>query len=517
MNVSSVKLSYVSSLMRRFARDEQGSMTVWGLFIWFVSGILGAFALDVTHLMSSRTHLQVAADQAAHAAIYQRHLMDEDTETVNSVKDEALALVSATLPSGRYGITMDRDDIEFGTFNLSTRTFTADAASKQAVRATARFSRARNNAAITFLFRLLGRDDFDIAAQAVYVAELKHCLNQGYIANGIVDIQSNNEFSNQFCIHSNEHVSVNQNNTYDPGTIVSMPDKNLLDLPGIEYNEDGTIKEDSDAWDRNVGLYEALRNHSIDIDRVTDRMENMMHEYLGDNSPWQNMPNPGVEFDTPMGFPDYIWDYASFRDPIVMTNVKSITTEEILSGGITDAITESVEVVADDGTVSTVEQEVEPANTTGTNRVYYIDCQGNSGLTIDASTTPLNDVIIMTPCEIKFSKNSQVHRARIVTTADSADSISSPSDLVLGGSNACNTGGAQLFTMGGIRFPSGLEVNGSQLMAMGDIQFAANANGLTGASFMANGRIDGTSNGRMSLCNSWIPDTFEISYFRLVL
>lgn len=515
MNTSSVRLSDVSSLASRFCRDEQGSMTVWGLFIWFVSGILGAFALDVTHLMSSRTHLQVAADQAAHAAIYQRYLMDEDTETVNDVKDEALALVRRTLPSGRYGITMDRDDIQFGTYNTSTRVFTADSSSMQAVRAVARFSDDRNNAAVTFLFRLLGRDGFDIAAEAVFIAEPKHCLNQGFIANGIVDIRSNNEFSNQFCIHSNEHVSVNQNNTYDPGTIVSMPDKNLLDLPGIEYNEDGTIKEDSDAWDRNTGLYDALRNHSIDIDRVINRMENMMHAYLGDESPWREMPHPDIEFDTPMGYPDYILDYASYRDPIVMSNVQSITTEEILSKGITGAVTETVTEIVDGVEVQT-EVETEPANTTGTGRIYYIDCKGNSGLTIDASTMPLNDVIIMTPCEINFSKNSQVHRARIVTTSTSADSISTPSGLVLGGPTACQDGGAQLFTMGGIRIPSGLEVNGSQMMAQGDIQFAANSNGLTGASFMANGTISGTSNGRMSLCNAWIPDIFEIAYFRMV-
>ena len=54
------------AFLRSFNEDTQGGMTVFGLFFFLFSGILGAIALDVTSLYADRTHLQVAADQAAH-------------------------------------------------------------------------------------------------------------------------------------------------------------------------------------------------------------------------------------------------------------------------------------------------------------------------------------------------------------------------------------------------------------------------------------------------------------------
>lgn len=64
-------------------------------------------------------------------------------------------------------------------------------------------------------------------------------------------------------------------------------------------------------------------------------------------------------------------------------------------------------------------------------------------------------------------------------------------------------------------FASGLMVFGSQLIASGDIDFAANANGIMGASMIAGGRIDGTSNMDMGFCGSGMENNYEANYFRL--
>ena len=208
----------------RFSKDQRGSMTIWGLFIFLCSGILGAFALDVTTLISARTHLQVAADQAAHAAIYRRNTTDPTVITTDAIKAEAIALVEATLPSGRYGgDAIEIDNITFGVYDTASDTFTANPASFEAVRAETSFRREKGNAVISFLFRLIGRDDFNVAAESIFIAYGKACVREGFVANGVVDIQSNNSFVNGFCIHSNTHVSVNQRNSYERGTIVSMP------------------------------------------------------------------------------------------------------------------------------------------------------------------------------------------------------------------------------------------------------------------------------------------------------
>ena len=56
------------------------------------------------------------------------------------------------------------------------------------------------------------------------------CLREGFVADKMVDIQSNNGFESGFCIHSNVGISINQNNTFEAGTIVSMPSLNYLQV-----------------------------------------------------------------------------------------------------------------------------------------------------------------------------------------------------------------------------------------------------------------------------------------------
>lgn len=472
----------VMTSARRFRDDDSGSMTIWGLFVFFVCGILGALALDMTHLVAARTHLQVAADQAAHTALYQRFMMDEDTQTLDEVKADAISIVQATLPTGRYGISIAPDDIEFGIYNTQTGVWTADPTSKQAARAITSLRTSKGNAVTSFLFRLIGRDEFDVAAQAIYVSFGKACLREGYVADGIVDIQSNNDFVKGFCIHSNTHVSVNQRNTYEPGTIVSMPNIGDLDIPGGA--------DDEKSYKLNEGLLEALTPGYIDL-RVIARVENLIYRYQNPDAVASDYPHPLVVNDTE-GWPAYVSDTS-----LVTMQAKSITTEEILAAGAVPA-----------------DPENGIAGSDGTGRVYRINCQGNSGLTIDATTTPLNNVIIISPCEISFKNGSAVESARVITTATSADSISATNGMLLGRPGSCDHG-AQLLTAGGIRFPAGLEVHGSQMIAKGDIQFAAGANGLTGASFIAGGEIDGTSNGDMGLCGMGMADNIEVSYFRL--
>ena len=106
---------------------------------------------------------------------------------------------------------------------------------------------ARDNASRNFLLRLVGRDTFDVRVESVYSTYYPGCFTEGFVAEGVVDVQSNNNFSNGFCIHSNEYVSMNQNNYFEPGTVVSMPNIDDLDIP-------------RSGFEKNDGLQTALRN-----------------------------------------------------------------------------------------------------------------------------------------------------------------------------------------------------------------------------------------------------------------
>lgn len=212
-------------------------ISAMGLFACMFAATIGAIALDVTSLISARTHLQAAVDQAAHAAIYQRN-KDLNERTESQAKQDALDLVSAILPSGLYGTPIRTGDITFGTYDYSTSTFTETANATEAVRVNAFFNQDRQNSVTSFLWRFVGVDRFDIVASATFVAFQPECLNQGFNAEVLVDIQSNNTFFEGFCIHSNGHVEIQNGNQFNNGAKISMPDLGDFVMPdgGLENN-----------------------------------------------------------------------------------------------------------------------------------------------------------------------------------------------------------------------------------------------------------------------------------------
>lgn len=440
-----------------FMRREEGGMTILGLYFFIFMAIFGAFAVDGMNISASQVHLQKAADQAAHAALYNVSFAGGDSAEADNAKQLAIDVVSATLPPARFGTSIEIDDIVFGTFDHTTRTFTADPTSTSAVMAQTSFTRGRANALNTYLFKLIGYDSFDITRQAVYEIYKPGCMREGFIADGIVDVQSNNNYSNGFCIHSNTHVSMNNNNTFEAGTIVSMEDLDNLDLP-------------ASGFETNDGLKAALRQGTMNL-RILSRIEHMIALYRD--------PSANVPGDTPP-LPDYILDKTASATQIT---AKKLETADILPGF-----------------------------------VYDVKCQGNK-LTIDANVT-MRNVVIVTDCSISFSNGidgSSFEDVMILTSDTTDKSITSPAGLRVGADDGCTDGGgAVLATMGGMDFVAGVEMYGSQFLALKDIVFNSNAIGV-GSSLIAGGEIDATSNMDMALCGDGSSDSLEMDYFRLVL
>jgi len=253
---NSIKKMFQDPIVR-FTRDEDGAVLLLALFLFIVSGMVGALALDYSRLVAARTQLQVSADLAAHAALYHREF-----ESVQDAKTRAIEAVSYGMPESKFGEVLAPTDIHFGTWDYDEQEFTIDETSRKAVLVTSSRISDKLNSVESFLFRLVGRNEFDVVTQAVYTTYRPACLREGFVAEGIVDLQSNNSFVNGFCIHSNTHVSINQNNTFEPGTIVSMPDENDIDLP-------------NSGFDKNAGLEEALRSAKIRL-RIVNRIEDLI-------------------------------------------------------------------------------------------------------------------------------------------------------------------------------------------------------------------------------------------------
>ena len=60
--------------LSHFIRREDGALTAFGIFLIVAMICVGGLGIDVANAIKVRTHLQVAADSAAHAAIVSREL-----------------------------------------------------------------------------------------------------------------------------------------------------------------------------------------------------------------------------------------------------------------------------------------------------------------------------------------------------------------------------------------------------------------------------------------------------------
>lgn len=424
-----------------FLQAEKGSMTYWGLFTIITLMMMGGYAIDVQNAMRERTHLQMVADTAAHSALLTREFKSREDAVAT-----ALQVTKENMPVGAFGNVVGAQDIVFGTWNPTTRTFTANVNAKSAVSVTAHRSSDNGNSLGTYLLRLVGRDAWDINVKSIYTTYKPTCFREGFVAEGVVDIQSNNSFQNGFCIHSNTYVSLNSNNYFEPGTVVSMPDLAELDIP-------------NSGFQTNAGLQAALREGRYNI-RIVERVDEIIDTIDNIDSQYR---------------PDYI---------------TKVTTKTITKKTITAA-------------------DLAP------NSINYWNCSAGGKGTIDKNQV-IENVVILSNCEISFSTGTILQNTVIATTNTSAKSFNASSGLQVGKNDNCAAGGgAQLVTMGGMNFAASLQVYGSQLLALGDIEFAAQANGIQGAAMVSASTISGTSNMAMSFCGTGMEDNFESEYFRL--
>jgi hypothetical protein len=394
--------------------------------------------------MAARTQLQISADLVGHAALYKR-----DTMSAEDAKLAALAAAESTMPSGIYGVVLTADDIRFGVWDSSTEVFTVNELSRSGVLvATSRLAEKANPVS-SLLMQFIGFSRFDLKSEAVFVTFRPSCFREGFVAEGVVDLQSNNGFSDGFCVHSNTYVSLNQNNTFEAGTVVSMPNSEDIDLP-------------QSGFERNEGLEAALREGYYRM-RLVDKLPTLITEV----SSWGSKNTP------------------SYINSVV--------------------------------TISVTPQAKKINNTMFTpGRIHTVCCSAGGTITVEGGT--YSNVVLATNCNLKFGSGAALENAVFATTSTNTKSMTAPSGLRIGKNDNCaEEGEAQLLTLGGMDFAADLQMYGGQLVASGTVQFAANAHGIQGASFIAGGEISGTSNMEMGFCVSGMDNNFGAEYFRLAI
>ncbi|MEW9921043.1 Tad domain-containing protein [Marimonas sp. MJW-29] len=441
--------------------DEDGSATILSLFFLLICLVMGGIAIDFNKAMSERTRLQVAADAAAHAALYTR-----ETKTTGEARQVALDTVASMLPENKFGRSaLTSADIIFGKWDPETQTFTANEGSRSAVKVSAQMVEDRNNASRNILLRMIGFDTFNIGVDSIYTTYYPGCFTEGFVSEQIVDIQSNNSFTDGFCIHSNTYVSLNQNNYFEPGTVVSMPNINDLDIPesGFKLNE---------------GLGTALREGKYRM-RLLSKLPGIIDSFWGAEQ--DHLP-PYVDHG-------YAYNIEFDQFPGLPLNEEPPKKKY---------------------TMSVIPYHFAP---NAVNRKY---CFGKSSITLEAGL--YSSFLLITDCKVNFANGVVLEDVVIATTSEDISSFYSGQGLQLGRDDNCaEGGGVTLMTLGGFKAAASLSAFNAQILAMKDIEFAAKADGVVGASFVSNGRIDGTSNMSMGYCkNRGMENAFRAPYFRMV-
>jgi Flp pilus assembly protein TadG len=441
----------------RFLGSEDGGITALSLQMFLGAVILGGLAVDVGNAVANKTHLLVAADAAAHAALLTREWHSEADATQAAI-DMAKENMSDTV----FGNVLSASDIQFGTWNAATATFTPSPGSRDAVQVSTKRYAANNNGVATYMLGLVGLNRWDVASATVFETYYPTCFREGFVAQDRVDMQSNSYYKAGFCIHSQTHVEVSSNNTFEPGVVVSMPDARNVVLPNSGFTS-------------NTGLQPALRDGSYNI-KIINRIDSII---AGVNSP--NHVDYGVM--TPSS--PYYRSYITSATPV---------------------------------TVKTQGKTVLNPNDFKTGRIHVMTCKNDNTHKQMGAGFTLKNMVVITDCRIQIASGAVLEDAVIISTNTDAKSIYASSDIQIGKDDHCGLGGdVQIVTKGGIEFASQVNIFGSQLLAAGDISLTANANGIEGASIVAGGKLDVTSNGTFGFCGgNGMNNNYEAAYFRLV-
>jgi hypothetical protein len=448
-----------------FVREERGGGTIMGLF-WFMVlvGICG-LAVDSTNGVRNRTMLQATADSAALAAAI-------DLPSADAAKATAVSYSVENMPDAAYGNVLLPGDVEVGTFDWDSRTFSPGGIVPDAVRVRLHQTAANSNPVEVNFLRIAGYDTWDVNVEAVAQRFIPDCLNDGLIARGLVDISSNNGFVNKICIHGQQGVRMQNHNSYEIGVNVSMPDMN------------GQLGIPTGGMESNPGLPTALREQSLDP-RLVNHVDEMMVKLLDLN-------------------PTILPSYITFRGPTdIIEKTKNFNFTNMQEGHVYHISCSSNQTVGI------------PGGTELRNVVIISDCQIGVGVGVY-----MHDVVLGS----RADGNPGQGGGNGGTTSGGGGSgvenatINMSSSVVLGNptDDCAPGGGVVILSNASVHFGAGTTFHGVQIIAAGDVDLTAAQFGINGINVQTGGNITLTSNNAFGLCSGGAPSIAEVPYYRLV-
>lgn len=143
-----------------FLRDERGSVLPLVGLCMLVTFVVGAIVIDLGYQEALSSQMTAAADAAALAAVI-------ELPNKSRAADAALRYAEKNMPEAGNGRVLFRDDIEFGYWDRTHRSFDSGGKPVNAVRVTLRRSAENGNAAPTFFLHLFGAHEAEITTQSL--------------------------------------------------------------------------------------------------------------------------------------------------------------------------------------------------------------------------------------------------------------------------------------------------------------------------------------------------------------
>lgn len=417
--------------------------------------MLLGLALDSANGWRNAAMLGAAADTGSHAGAVALARGRSEAEAIEAARN----MVRANLPPAQFGDTVaDSNDIALMHYDAETGRLSLSGP-KNAVAVNAGRLAERGNPVRTFLLGFAGVDAFDVNAVSASVFDYSsQCLGtDGIYSESQIRASSQNDFGPGFCMHSNDHVRLPQNNTFGQGSLVSMPDLencgNTCDPvanPGVRVAEINMILPD-------IG----------DHIRAT-------HDAFADSGMPVGSPKEAFFLDR------FVSDLTPLHDAGVVPAGETRTRGEVIE-------------------LTHAEFHAIPALPSGL--VYSVSCPATGGpsseLAFSATAGQMVDAALLTDCAIDFGSDARIEGSLVITTRERPNAtVTGHEDARIGDGlpgDCLETNRSTIMSLSSVRIPAKMAASNVTLIVDDTVDIASSsALGSTshGLTIYASGPVD---------------------------
>ncbi|MDM7933571.1 pilus assembly protein TadG-related protein [Tabrizicola sp.] len=475
----------MASSVAPFASEDDGGMTTFSLFGLVVCAMIGGIAVDISNLFRQKEHLTLAADAAAQAGI----IALAEKKPATEIKTTALAAAVQNAPASVAGkIYHGEQDVELVRFDPKTRTLISG--TPNAVKVTLYRDRSVENPVNTGLLRFAGVDFLEVTATSVaYYGQPGECTSSdGIYAKGQVTLTSGNWIGPTYCVHSQTGVWLPQQNFFEYGSGVSMPNLAACKSKCVDT--------------ANPGIEDAVFAMNLPMPSVADHISTVTSAMLGTSSDLKMKTDffKGKEMNANLLEP-----FDKLKPTVVTSQLKTGSVVPLTAAQFNDLM----------------------FNTGGklpTGLVYNVTCKdkGNgpdSWITIGGTTNRKNatestttietisGVAVISNCGFDVGPNSRIDASLLISTRISSSSvIKAEQGAVIGDplKNCDLKRKVYVMTMSGMSVNSDFTASNVAMIVNGDINVAANSSSSTvehkGTSFHAEGSVHIPANHTFNSC-----------------